>query len=78
MQFNPRVGVVVGAIATVISIIAVLSPNAFPSYTPLDVAVAITSTCAFLNIILNGLNTFLHLYSSTAPGPLAPQDPKGK
>ena len=75
MNFNPKVGVVISAMAVVISVIAFLSPTAFPSYVPAAVATAIISTCAFLTIILNAVNGVLHLYSSSAPGPLAPADP---
>jgi hypothetical protein len=74
MNFNPKVGVVISAMAVVISVIAFLSPTAFPSYVPAAVATAIISTCAFLNIIFNAVNGVLHLYSSSAPGPLAPKD----
>ncbi len=75
MNFNPKIGVVLSAFAIVISVVAFLSPTAFPSYVPVGVATAIISTCAFLNIILNAVNGVLHLYSSSAPGPLAPADP---
>jgi hypothetical protein len=75
MNFNPKIGVIFSAFAIVISVVAFLSPTAFPSYVPVGVATAIISTCAFLNIILNAVNGVLHLYSSSAPGPLAPADP---
>ena len=74
MNFNPRIGVIISAMAVIVSVVAFLSPTAFPSYVPVGVATAIISTCAFLNIILNAVNGVLHLYSSSAPGPLAPPD----
>jgi hypothetical protein len=74
MNFSPKIGVIFSAFAVIISVIAFLSPTAFPSYVPIAVATAIISTCAFLNIILNAVNGVLHLYSSSAPGPLAPKD----
>lgn len=74
MNFNPRIGVIISAMAVIVSVVAFLSPTAFPSYVSVGVATAIISTCAFLNIILNAVNGVLHLYSSSAPGPLAPPD----
>jgi hypothetical protein len=75
MKFSPQIGVWLSAIAVVISVLAVLSPSAFPSYVSVGVATAIISTCAFLNILLNAVNGVLHLFSSSQPGPLAPPDP---
>jgi hypothetical protein len=75
MQFSPKLGAIFSAVALLISVIAVLSPSAFPSYVPNSVAAAIISTAAFATILLNALNGALHLYSSSAPGPLAPADP---
>lgn len=75
MKFSPNFGIAISVVAVLVSILAVLSPSAFPTYVPANVALAITSTAAFLNIIFNGVNTVLHLYSSSAPGPLAPADP---
>ena len=75
MNCNPKIGVIFSAFAVIISVIAFLSPTAFPSYVPVGVATGIISTCAFLNIIFNAVNGVLHLYSSSAPGPLAPPDP---
>lgn len=75
MQFSPRTGAIVSAVAVIVSVIAFLSPSAFPSYVPASVATAIISTCAFANILLSAVNGALHLYSSSAPGPLAPADP---
>jgi hypothetical protein len=75
MQFSPKFGAIVSAISVIVAVIAFLSPNAFPSYVPANVATGIISTCAFANILLNAANGALHLYSSSAPGPLAPADP---
>jgi hypothetical protein len=66
---DPKVGAYVGAGALVISIIAVMSPTVFPSYVPASLATGVISTCAFLNILLNGVNTYLHLYSAPIAGP---------
>jgi hypothetical protein len=75
MNFNPKIGVYVSVVAVVVSVIAIMSPGAFPSYVPAGGAAAIISTCAFLNILFNAVNGVLHLYSSSQPGPLAPPDP---
>lgn len=76
MQFSPQLRTIVSVIATLIAVIAFLSPTAFPSYVPVSVSAAVISTCAFLNILMNALNGVLNLYSNSAPGPLAPGDPK--
>lgn len=75
MNFSPKIGVVISVLAVLISVVAVMSPSAFPSYVPAATAAAIISTCAFMNILFNAVNTVLHLYSSSNPGPLAPPDP---
>jgi hypothetical protein len=74
VKFSPAVGAYFSGLALIVSVLAVLSPSAFPSYVPAGVATGIISTCAFLNILLNALNGGLHLFSSSQPGPLAPPD----
>ena len=78
MQFNPVVGVWVGAISTISSAIVAMGAGFFPSYVPHDIAVDILGTLASINVVLTAANTALHLYSSSMPGPLAPPDPPAK
>jgi hypothetical protein len=47
----------------------------FPSYLPAGVVADVIQTAGFLTFLWNGFNAITHGFSSSRPGPWAPQDP---
>jgi len=56
---------------TVLGVLAMMSPSAFPSYLPAGYVADVIQTAGFITALWNGVHTVLHGVSSTAPGPLS-------
>lgn len=67
---NPNVSAIVNVVITVLAVLAALSPTAFPSYIPAGQAKDIVETAALATAIISGVNTSLHLTSTSKPGAL--------
>jgi hypothetical protein len=54
--------------------VGVLTPSVFPDYVPSGVAKDVIQTAGLVSVLTGSVQTFLHRYSSSDPGPGAPQD----
>jgi hypothetical protein len=55
-------------------VVALATPSVFPDYVPPGIAKDIIQTAGLMTFITGGVQTVLHRYSSSDPGPGAPQD----
>lgn len=53
------------------TLLGIAGQTPLPSWIPMNIAMDIQSTCAYLAVLGNGVGTALHLISSSKPGPLA-------
>jgi drug/metabolite transporter (DMT)-like permease len=74
ISIDPQVGQWLGIAFAVAGFVATLGPSQFPDYIPVGVVKDIIQTAGFSALIGGGIMTVLGRYSSSAPGPGAPQD----
>ena len=55
--------------------IAALSPSMFPSFIPAGIDADITKSAGLIAGLIGAVGSGMGLFSSSRPGPLAPQDP---
>jgi hypothetical protein len=67
---NPNVSAAINAAVAVVGVLAAMTPSMFPSYVPAGVAADVTQTAGFVAAVWGGVNSALHLTSSSAPGAL--------
>lgn len=72
---DPQTSASISALFVVVGLLAAASPSIFPSYIPSGWVADTIQTAGFITFIWNGVQTMLHNFSSTQPGPWAPQDP---
>ena len=75
-QIDPKTQQYVSMFFGVIGAVAVATPSIFPSYIPHGYVSDIIQTAGFLTFIWNTVHGVMAGFSSTQPGPWAPQDKK--
>ena len=67
---NPNLSAAINAAVGVLGVLAAMKPEMFPAYLPTPYAGDITQTAGFALAIWGGVNTGLHLTSTSTPGAL--------
>jgi hypothetical protein len=75
ISIDPVIGQWIGIGIAVCGAVALMSPTVFPSYIPAGTVKDIIQTAGFVGSLGGIVTGALGRYSSSAPGPGAPQDP---
>jgi hypothetical protein len=76
MQLDPKWRIGIMAFIAAMMYLAALGPSAFPSFIPAGVEADIIKVAGLIGGLVATVGMSLGLISSSAPGPLAPQDPE--
>jgi hypothetical protein len=75
LAIPPWVQTVGFGFVTALGVVAAFKPEMFPSFISGSVAADTIKTCGDLSLILGPVGVATGLFSSSKPGPFAPQDP---
>jgi hypothetical protein len=74
LQLDPKTQQIVSVTFAIIGAVAVATPAVFPSYIPSDYVKDVIQTAGFLTFLWNIIHGAMVGFSSSQPGPWAPQD----
>lgn len=67
---NPNISAIINAVVAAIGGLAAMSPSVFPAFISPGTATQITQTAGFVFALWGGINSALHVTSSSKPGAL--------
>ena len=75
MQIDGKTQALALGLMSALGFVAALTPSMFPSFIPAGIDADIAKTSGLVAGLMGAVGTGMGLFSSSRPGPLAPQDP---
>ena len=75
MQIDGRTQAIALGVLSGLGFVAALSPSMFPSFIPPGIDADIAKSAGLVGGLIGAVGSGMGLFSSSRPGPLAPQDP---
>ena len=75
MQIDGKTQAFALGLMSALGFVAALTPSMFPSFIPAGIDADIAKTSGLIAGLMGAVGTGMGLFSSSKPGPLAPQDP---
>ena len=75
MQIDGKTQAIALGVISALGFIAALTPSMFPSFIPVGMDADIAKSAGLIAGLMGAVGTGMGLFSSSRPGPLAPEDP---